>query len=58
LRHVVVLNRIGLTIIPSDSDSVPNRFDNRAKISGAMIPANAVAYFENSGLIAGHCKHP
>jgi hypothetical protein len=54
LRHVVVLNRIGLTIIPSNGDPAPCGPYHGAEIGGATFPANPVAYFEKSGLIAGH----
>ena len=56
LSHVVVPNCIGLTIIPSNSDTAPCCPNNSAEIGRATSPANPVTYFKQSGLIAGHCK--
>jgi hypothetical protein len=47
-------DRVRVAIIPRDSDSTPSRSDNRALIGCAGFPANAVASFEKSGLVAGH----
>jgi hypothetical protein len=44
-RHVVVTNRIGLSVVPSDGDFTPRHSDNRAKIGGRCAPAYPVAYF-------------
>jgi hypothetical protein len=54
LRHIVVLDRCCVTVIPVNSDRTPTRLDNGSKIGGASLPANAVASFEESGLVAGH----
>ena len=54
LRHVVVLNRSRVAVIPRYCDTTPRRSDHRAEIGGAILPANAVVDLENSGLIAGH----
>jgi hypothetical protein len=55
-RHIVVTNRIRLPVIPSDGDFTPRRSDNRALIGGRRAPANALAYFEESGLGTGHLR--
>jgi hypothetical protein len=46
LRHVIMSDRVCLSIIPRDSDSAPSRSDNGAKIGDARFPANAVADVE------------
>jgi hypothetical protein len=57
LRHVVVLNRSRVTIIPRYGDITPCRSDDRAEIGGAILPANAVVDLKKSGLIAGHFSY-
>ena len=47
-----------MTVIPINGDPTPIRLDNRSKIGGTRSPANAVAYFEESGLFAGHRSWP
>ena len=54
LRHVIMSDRVCVSVIPFDGDSAPNRSDNCALIGGTRFPANAVAYLEKSGLVAGH----
>jgi hypothetical protein len=41
-------------VIPSDGHATPSRSDYCALIGRRGSPANAVAYFEKSGLVAGH----
>jgi hypothetical protein len=55
-RHIVVTNRIRLSVIPSDADFTPRRSDYRALIGGRRAPANMLAYFEKSGLFTGHFR--
>jgi hypothetical protein len=43
----------GVAVIPINDDVTPGNSDNRAKVGGAMVPANAVANFEFSRLVAG-----
>jgi hypothetical protein len=45
-----------VSVIPIDCDSAPIRPDNCALIGGACFPANSVANFEKSGLVAGHLR--
>ena len=45
-----------MTVIPIDGNSTPSRSDDRAAIRETVVPANAVANFEESGLVAGHCR--
>jgi hypothetical protein len=47
-------DRVCVPIIPRDSYSAPIRSNNCALIGGTRFPANAVASFEKSGLVAGH----
>jgi hypothetical protein len=54
LSHVIMLDSVHVSIIPRDCDAAPSRSDNRALIGCAGFPANAVASFEKSGLVAGH----
>jgi hypothetical protein len=56
LRHIVVLNRSHVTVIPRYGDFAPSRSDYRAKIGRRGSPANAVEGLEESGLVAGHCS--
>jgi hypothetical protein len=50
-----VADRVSVAIIPINGDTVPSCFDYCTKISCRGSPANAVTYFEDSGLVAGHC---
>jgi hypothetical protein len=45
LRHVVVINCIGATIVPFYCDASPVSFADRAAISETFIPLNAVVGF-------------
>jgi hypothetical protein len=54
LRHIVVLDSVGVAIVPSDGHTAPICSDNGALIGDTRFPANTVANFEKSGLIAGH----
>jgi hypothetical protein len=54
LSHVIMLDNVFVAVIPRDCDSAPCRSDNCALIGRAGFPANAVASFEKSGLVAGH----
>jgi len=56
LAHIVVTNRISLAVVPFDSDFAPRRADNDTKISGRCGPADLIAYFEKSGLLADHLR--
>ena len=42
------------TVIPINGDRIPRRPDNSTKIARRGSPANAVAEFKESGLVAGH----
>jgi hypothetical protein len=46
-----------MPVIPIDSNSAPRRANNRTKVHYRGPPANAVANFKQSGLIAGHQGH-
>jgi hypothetical protein len=54
LSHVIMAYRITFSIVPSNGDFTPRRSDNRTKVSCRSCPANTVAGFEDSGLIASH----
>jgi hypothetical protein len=54
LRHLIMAHRITFSIVPSNGDFTPRRSDNRTKVSCLRSPANTVAGFEASGLIASH----
>jgi hypothetical protein len=43
-------------VIPINGDPAPSDTDNRAKIGRRGSPANTVAYFEKSGLVARHLR--
>jgi hypothetical protein len=43
-----------MPVIPVNGDPAPSDPDDRTKVRGSDAPANAVAYFEKSGLVAGH----
>jgi hypothetical protein len=58
LRHVVVKNVLLAAIIPFDGYARPILFSDGAKIGCHGSPTNAVAYFEKSGLVAGHSSRP
>jgi hypothetical protein len=45
-----------VTVIPINGDSIPSRSDDRAKVRCSNAPANAVADFKESGLIARHLR--
>jgi hypothetical protein len=56
LSHVVVKNGLLATAIPFDGYYArPIRFSDGATVGLIVSPTNAVADFEQSGLIAGHC---
>jgi hypothetical protein len=57
LRHVVMKNGLLAAIIPFDGYARPILFSDGAPIILISIPANAVADFEGSGLIASHFHH-
>jgi hypothetical protein len=54
VRHIVVIDRIGLPVIPFDGDFAPRRSDDGTKIAGRRVPTDAVANFKKPGLFAGH----
>jgi hypothetical protein len=54
LRHVIMAYRIGFAVVPRNRDLAPRRCDNLTKVSCGGSPANTVAGFEASGLIASH----
>jgi hypothetical protein len=56
LRHIVVKNGLQAAIIPLYCYAHPIRFSDSANITGRGSPTNAVAYFEQSGLVAGHLR--
>jgi hypothetical protein len=56
LAHIIVTNRIGLSVIPINGDFAPRRADNDPKIVGRCGPADLIAYFEKSGLLAVHLR--
>src|SRR3954462_3970887 len=57
LRHVVVLYRSRVTVIPRNRNAAPCCSDDGTDIGDAMLPANAVVDFKKSGLIAGHFSY-
>jgi hypothetical protein len=54
LRHIVAPNETRVIVVPTNSDFAPSRSGHRTKIGRALFPANAVADFESSGLLASH----
>ena len=58
LRHVVVLNRRVVAVIPVNRNLAPRCSNNRTKIVRRGAPAKAVADFQESGLVAGHRIRP
>jgi hypothetical protein len=52
--HVVVKNGLLAAIVPFDGYARPVRFNDGALIVPIVMPANAVADVELSGLVAGH----
>jgi hypothetical protein len=56
LRHIVVKNGLQAVIIPLYCYARPIRFSDSANITCRGSPANTVAYFEKSGLVAGHLR--
>jgi len=54
--HVVMQHGLPVTIVPLESHAGPVLFRDDALIVLILAPANASAYFESSGLIAGHCS--
>jgi hypothetical protein len=53
-RHVVVMDGARPTIIPFDHHTAPFVAGDCAHISDIALPANTIADFEPSGLVAGH----
>lgn len=53
-RHVVVQNRLLLSVIPFDGDTGPILFRDDALIGVILGPIHTVADIKGSGLIAGH----
>ena len=49
-----MLNGLLAAIIPLDDDTRPIRFGDGALVGLIVLPANAVADFEESGLFTGH----
>ena len=58
LRHVVVENCLLAAIVPFDGYASPILFSDGALIGLIVLPANAVADIEKSGLVAGHLCPP
>ena len=54
LCHLIVKNGLLAAIIPFDGDASPIRFSDCARVILIVVPANTVADFELSGLVAGH----
>ena len=54
LRHIVMKNGLLAAIIPFDGYARPILFSDGALILLIILPANAVADSEGSGLVAGH----
>jgi hypothetical protein len=54
--HVVMQHGLPVTIVPLEGHARPVLFRDDALIVLVLAPANASAYFESSGLIAGHCS--
>jgi hypothetical protein len=59
LRHIVMKDRLLVVLHPPDRDPRPVRFDDRAVVIAVRIPANAVADFKLSRIVAVHsCSLP
>ena len=54
LAHIVVQKRLFATVVPLNGHTRPVSFRDRASIHFVIAPANAVADFKVSRLIAGH----
>jgi hypothetical protein len=54
LAHIVVQKRLFATVVPPNGHTRPISFRDRASIHFVIAPANAVADFKVSRLIAGH----
>ena len=52
--HVVVMNKLGLTVVPLDLHARPIGSDDRALIGRAVMPSYAMAYFQSFGLVGCH----
>jgi hypothetical protein len=52
--HVVVMKKLGLTVVPLDLHARPIGSDDRALIRCAVMPSHAVAYFQSFGLVGRH----
>ena len=54
LAHIVMQKRLFATVVPLNGHTRPVSFRDRASIHFVIAPANAVADFKVSRLIAGH----
>jgi hypothetical protein len=54
LRHIIMQNSLFAAIVPSDGDTSPIHLCDCASVGLVILPANAVAGFQSSGLCAGH----
>jgi hypothetical protein len=52
--HVVVVQKLGLAVVPLDLDPRPIGSDDGALIGRAVMPRNAVADFQSFGLFGCH----
>jgi len=52
--HVVVMKKLGLTVVPLDLRARPIGSDDRALIGRAVMPSHAVAGFQSLGLVGCH----
>ena len=58
LRHIVVLDRRAVAVIPVDGNLAPRFFNDRADIIRCGAPTNPVANFKKSRLFARHRVSP
>ena len=52
--HVVVMKKLGLTVVPLDLHARPIGSDDRALTGRAVMPSHAVAGFQSLGLVGCH----
>jgi hypothetical protein len=52
--HIVVVKKLGLTVVPIDLHAGPIGSDDRALIDRAVMPSHAVADFQSFGLVGCH----
>jgi hypothetical protein len=55
--HIVVVKKLGLTVVPIDLHAGPIGSDVRAPIGRAVMPRHAVADFQSFGLVAGMTRY-